>query len=439
MRRIYLQLTQTIGLVVRWLIRKAGLGNGSVLPGRLVLLLNPTFLTQLRPWLTRGCLFITGTNGKSTTTYYLTQVLRSLGYSVAANESGANMTAGLAAACLTLHQPVDFGIFEVDEAALPNVSRQLVPTHVIALNFSRDQLDRYTEIETIINRLIQSLSQTKAKLVYNAGNPYAAVLGQALPAAIGYQIASRVCPVAIDLPVCSHCWSSILTLDPAGVLRCEKCGYSGQLPKTVGQYHSGLLRIFGQVVGAPTLELAETLTATLAAIQSLAINVGSAVQAVQRIQPLPAHEKHWQLNEMTKVELVLAKNPESFNRQLRRRDFKAESLVIIAVNRHYADGLDTSWLWDVYFERLAKLNWPITVTGEAAADLVVRFKAAGLSAGQPVELTDLSSFLAQRSGQILILANYTAYRSIEKLLDQTAQQVVSADQEVATEMDPSYA
>ena len=48
--------------------------------------------------------------------------------------------------------------------------------------------------------------------------------------------------------------------------------------------------------------------------------------------------------------------------------------VVLSVNARTADGLDTSWLWDVPFERLA--GRPVVATGDRRLDLAVRLRYA---------------------------------------------------------------
>ena len=48
--------------------------------------------------------------------------------------------------------------------------------------------------------------------------------------------------------------------------------------------------------------------------------------------------------------------------------------MVLSVNARIADGLDTSWLWDVPFERLA--GRPVVATGDRRLDLAVRLRYA---------------------------------------------------------------
>ena len=74
------------------------------------------------------------------------------------------------------------------------------------------------------------------------------------------------------------------------------------------------------------------------------------------------------------LRMLLAKNPAGWAETLPVID--PARPVLIVINAREADGRDTSWLWDVPFE---KLSCPVIVaSGERAADLGVRLSYAGL-------------------------------------------------------------
>ena len=64
---------------------------------------------------------------------------------------GANLVSGVASA-LVAARDAELGLFEVDEAALPEVARRVSPRAVSLGNLFRDQLDRYGELELVAER-----------------------------------------------------------------------------------------------------------------------------------------------------------------------------------------------------------------------------------------------------------------------------------------------
>src|SRR4029077_19708201 len=107
------------------------------------------------------------TNGKTTTTAMAAEILRTQ-HRLAHNAAGANLVSGVASALLTAGD-ADLGLFEVDEAALPELVRRLRPRAVCLGNLFRDQLDRYGELELVAERWRDAVSALPeaTQLVYN--------------------------------------------------------------------------------------------------------------------------------------------------------------------------------------------------------------------------------------------------------------------------------
>jgi len=89
-----------------------------------------------------------------------------------------------------------------------------------------------------------------------------------------------------------------------------------------------------------------------------------------------------------------------------------ERPVLIVINAREADGRDTSWLWDVPFE---KLPCPVIVaSGERAADLGVRLSYAGLD--HRTEPDPVAALAQLPPGDIDVVANYTAFHQLLRRL-----------------------
>ncbi|MGZ4412039.1 MAG: Mur ligase family protein, partial [Gaiellaceae bacterium] len=129
------------------LSRLAGRGGGTTLPGKLLWKLDPGAVNQLGDRLSSGSALISATNGK-TTTAAMAQAVLAPRVRLAHNDSGANLVSGVASALLQA-DGAELGLFEVDEAALPEVAARLRPRVVCLGNLFRDQLDRYGELEHV--------------------------------------------------------------------------------------------------------------------------------------------------------------------------------------------------------------------------------------------------------------------------------------------------
>ena len=85
------QVATALGRTAATLSRMTGRGDGSVIGGRVGLVLEPDLLRKLAAH--RKLVLVSATNGKTTTTRLIASALRELG-EVATNAFGANMPAG---------------------------------------------------------------------------------------------------------------------------------------------------------------------------------------------------------------------------------------------------------------------------------------------------------------------------------------------------------
>ena len=104
-------------------------GGGSTVPGVVARRVDPLVLAELSKGLRRGSVAITGTNGKTTTTRMVGKILQTAGVRAVNNSTGANLVTGVTAALVSdaslFGRPAsEMGLFEVDEASVPNVAAE---------------------------------------------------------------------------------------------------------------------------------------------------------------------------------------------------------------------------------------------------------------------------------------------------------------------------
>jgi UDP-N-acetylmuramyl tripeptide synthase len=165
------------------LSRLFGRGGGQALPGLLAERLDPLLAQKLAAGLPQGVILVTGTNGKTTTTKLIAEMLEAQGERVLVNATGSNLKRGvtsalIAAADLTGKIDATVGLFEVDEASLRRVAPLLQPQHIVVLNLFRDQLDRYGELDTTAALIGQGIAATQAQVYLNADDPLVASLAK---------------------------------------------------------------------------------------------------------------------------------------------------------------------------------------------------------------------------------------------------------------------
>lgn len=155
------------------LIRRLKIGNGGSFPGYVAELVDPGILGRLAGMVREKVIVVVGTNGKTTTAHILCHVLEKAGKKVVSNRTGANMVNGIVTAFVLAADgdaglDADYACIEVDEFAATEVFSRLEPHCVVVTNIFRDQLDRFGEVDAVLDRLKGAVRQVPdAVLVLN--------------------------------------------------------------------------------------------------------------------------------------------------------------------------------------------------------------------------------------------------------------------------------
>lgn len=408
-----------VGKAVAWLSRHLGGGHGSALPGLIVEKLYPDFLSRLVAQLPGGVVLVSGTNGKTTTTKIVTDLLRADGYRVFTNPSGSNYTRGVVSAALPLMRrgrlPADIAVLELDEAYATRFVDQVRPRYSLLLNVLRDQLDRFGEIDNTAKLLQYVAEQTTGAVVLNEDDPRLKRLVRdaqvkATKAWFGYSG-----PASQYYRTDEELHGGIKEQAKAASRRVLTIN---SLHDDVAEYlidgtsYTTKLRLFG-IHNA--LNCAAAL-AVVRAIEGDKFNAGQAVEHLGAIRPAFGRGEMLTVGN-SEIRLVLVKNPSGF--QLSLDSSPHDWSTLVAINDAYADGRDVSWLWDVSFA-----DWQsapaVAVTGIRAYDMALRLDYDGLELGlvEPDLSTAVKQFvrrLAGGSGQIF--ATYTAMLQIRAELE----------------------
>ena len=379
--------------------RLTGRGSGAVIGGRVALALDKGALPKLTAG--RSLYLVSGTNGKTTTTALLAAALSTAG-SIVHNTTGANLKTGLVSALAKdLDSPV--AVLEVDEAALVQVLAETTATVVVLLNLSRDQLDRYGEVRLAAAKWRTSLgSRPEIHVVANCDDPLVVWAAQAAGTVTWVATGQRW---RIDATSCPNCGGRITWREE--VWSCS-CGLARPEPEIEG---GGIAVEIGGRSFPVELQLPGRCNAANAAMAMAAARVAGvdpedALAAMVGIANVAGRYREVNLGPAS-ARLLLAKNPAGWNETL---DFLAPAPagVVVAVNAQGPDGYDTSWLWDVDFERLE--GRPVIAAGERALDVAVRLRYAGV----PHEVCP-DPLLAARQlppGKVELVANYTAFQTV---------------------------
>ena len=397
-------------------------GGGSALPGLVVERIDPNFIKSTLATLPRGVVIISGTNGKTTTTKMVVELLESQGLKVFTNRTGSNFTRGVAAALLgeinfAGNLDADIAVLELDEAHATHFVRTIPPRFSLILNVMRDQLDRFGEIDTTTELLRTITTATSDTVVLNREDGRIAALQNTL-------VTQRVSFFGLS--------DELLGTFPSddqlhgGRSRLATAHADVTLEKFVDTTatfrmddHDTTIQL--KLNGIYNVYNAAAALSLVRAILGEEIDKTALIARLTRITPAFGRGEVFKINGKS-LELVLVKNPSGF--RLGLQSFSPVGYAtMIAINDNYADGRDMSWLWDVTFESLSDEGVE-QVSGIRAYDMALRLQY------DEVPISDVTTNLAKAFKQFIndnpkkpkrIYCTYTAMlkirRQIGKIID----------------------
>ncbi len=406
-----------LGKAVRYVARLRG--GGSALPGLFVEKIDPSFIKRTLAQLPKGVVVISGTNGKTTTTKIAVELLESQGLKVFTNRTGSNFTRGVAAALLGEidtrgNLDADIAVLELDEAHAVHFVKAVAPKYSLILNVMRDQLDRFGEIDATAKLLAQIAAHTTDTVILNREDPRVRAIASVL-----HSQEVRYFGLAPNL-------KDLFPSDDA--MRSKEGEKTASLPqasvilKAFKDRHarftidnrtietdlllSGIYNIYN---AAAALALVSEIVGNKLQIDTLSTQLASVQPAFGRGETLMIGGQP--------LELLLVKNPSGFRLSL--QSFKPEGYAtMIAINDHYADGRDMSWLWDVEFDDFKEQGVEM-VAGIRAFDMALRLQYDEVPIAHITpQLTEaLRAFLAENSDKPKhIFCTYTAMLALRREL-----------------------
>ncbi|WP_212829087.1 Mur ligase family protein [Catellatospora sp. TT07R-123] len=404
-------LAASVSRTAAALSRATGRGDGSVIGGRLGMMIDPDLLAHLAAG--RRIALVSGTNGKTTTTRFTAAAVGVLG-EVATNSFGANMPTGHTSA-LARAGATPYAVLEVDEHYLAQVLRATTPLVVALLNLSRDQLDRAKEVAMMAQLWRDALTEhPDVHVVANADDPmvvYAAA-AHAASGTGGVTWFSAGQRWREDAHVCPACGAHIDRDETADGWRCA----TGDLVRPTPQWTVGENAVIDPAGVSHELKLqlpgkVNVGNAATALAVAHRFGVDPAAAAPRLAEVASVAGRYAQVDrDGRNIRLLLAKNPASW---LEAFDMAEQQPTLLSINARDPDGFDTSWLFDVDFAPLRGRQ--VLITGDRAYDLAVRLEV------NQVPFTHVKTFAeavaAVPPGRLEVIANYTAFQDIRAELD----------------------
>ena len=389
-------------------------GGGSALPGLVIEKIDPKFIQRTLKDLPQGVVIISGTNGKTTTTKIVVELLESVGLRVFTNRTGSNFSRGVAAALLDEVNlrgklEADIAVLELDEAWAVKFVQMVRPRFSLLLNVMRDQLDRFGEIDNTASLLQKIAEATTDTVVLNRDDPRI------------FKISKNIQAKKVFFGTTDELLKLMPTDDNlkyGAAIANQSVNVDVLLKKISGQ--EATLRIDNKETAVNlkltgVYNLLNAAAATALARQITGPEVPDTIlSALENIKPAFGRGETIFLND-TPIELILVKNPSGF--RLALLSFaKNSSATMIAVNDNYADGRDVSWFWDVDFSALKKV---VMVSGVRAYDMALRLQYDEVAIEKiDTDITRaLDDFINDHPEEPKqIFCSYTAMTAIRRLL-----------------------
>lgn len=422
-------------------LTKTILKGGTTFPGRVALKIDKNILSKI----SKGykVILVTGTNGKTTTTSMIYNIIKESGHPVITNNTGANLFPGIVTTFVDSFKfgskvKDNYAVIEVDEANLKYITEYITPEVITVTNLFRDQLDRYGEVYTTLNKILEGIYNVpETTLVLNGDESLLGKLDLKNPVHFyGFDKAvndNKTIEINADAKFCKFCKTpyeyNFVTYNHLGDFYCPNCGYKrsdlmyavtdiidinadkstvkfNDLEVSINQ--SGTYNIYN---GLCAYSIAKELGIADSAIKKSLENQSSSFGRQETINI-----------EGKDVKIFLVKNPAGYNQSLDTICLNKEKFAAaFLLNDNYADGQDVSWIWDVDFEKLTETNIDeVYISGLRAYDMAVRLKTAGLNPNKFVieeQYEVLTEAIKNGScNKLYILATYTAMINYRKYL-----------------------
>lgn len=378
------------------------------------------------------------------TTNCIAKILENDGKRVVSNLEGNNMNTGIISLLIkkcSLFGKInaDYIVLETDESYVPIVYRDLKLDCLVVLNFFRDQLDRSGEVESLILKINEFLKSYNKNLILNNDDPNVSRLGKANPnnnnnnnniyyySVDRYKYATNESKEVGEGKFCPFCSTRLrykyYQYAHIGEFCCPNCGYGNN---TILNYIYNVdlknksFEIDGMkyVTNFNSIYSAYNFAAATSVAKIYGVRRDSVKDTLEKFILNNGRSEKMTINGYDTI-VNIAKNPAGANVSLRLvNEDLGRKEVLFVLNDNVADGRDVSWIWDVNFKELKKVDRFI-VSGSRAFDLAIRVKTSGFSIDKIEVYSDLYEAienLYKTVGKKYVITNYTAIQPTRERL-----------------------
>ncbi len=216
--------------------------NGGQIPGKIAETIDPDFLAHIdKP---ERVVFVTGTNGKTTTSNLLDDLLQDNGFEPVTNRAGGNVANGIESSLIknarfSGAQRKAFACMELDELSSRLVLPHVTPDILLVCNLYRDSFMRNANPDYIFDVISRNVSP-ETELILNADDLISCRLAPQATKRTYFSIGqlpgdtNKPQGIVCDLTACPQCGAALeydyCHLRHLGKARCTRCGFTNPEP-----------------------------------------------------------------------------------------------------------------------------------------------------------------------------------------------------------------
>ncbi len=407
-------------------------GRGSTFPGIVAEKLDKNIIKKFK--MPDKTIIVTGSSGKGSTTRLIANGFKDLGYTVAYNKEGGNMSYGVITTLLkncSLSGKIktDVIVLEMDERSVKYVTPYIHPTDMVITNVTRDQPPRQRHFQFIVDEILKGIDD-KIHLYLNANDPALQrfVINRKnkvtffgidkLDASYNKSLFS-----VINNSRCPLCNSTLIYdyyhIEDIGKYKCsnKKCKFVMPKPKyNITGFKDSVITIDKKYKITLSNDMLYSLNNTLAAYSVLSeygLNKSKVCDSISNInKDNKIYNKYKVKGRDVYVLNNKCENAATYNQSmLYTYNDKREKTVVLGwleISRRYLWD-ELSWLYDVEFELLKENTSCFICAGPQRYDLAVRLKYAGIDESRIIirkDLYEAKEDIDKSTGPIYAILNF---------------------------------
>lgn len=421
------------------------LHKGSSLPGEKVLKINKKFFKKIK--LPKTVIAVTGSSGKGSISTMIANIYRKMGYKVAHNSKGSNLSAGIATLMLencTLGGKIkkDVLVFEVDERYTKYVFKDIVPNYVVISNICRDQPPRQGHFDLVFEEIKKALTPDM-HLILNGDDPYLQKFANSEYKITYYGMNENSYSYkenifnSLNMYYCPNCGEKInynyYHFENMGDYYCSKCSFKKpniDYNITYLDYDNNQLIVNDKYNIHFPFGALYVVYNTMAALSTVGVLGLDLDKASNIISEMSANKKlnnsYDYKGRMVSVLSTKNENSTTFNEAvLYTKRFQGKKVIVVGwkeISRRYEYD-DLSWLYDIDFEILNNSDVEaIVCVGINRYDIALRMKYAGFDEHNIYAFENLKAvsnlIKHETTGNIFAIVNFDYVEPFNKMMNE---------------------